>query len=97
MHLNYKRYKEKAEADRQLVLAYKNFFASESGRTVFSDLANRFHLLNATPTDPNLKDRAEGARNVILHILQKTNTDLVQLEKILSGDFSSITGEQKNE
>lgn len=91
LNLKYRRSKEKAEADRQLVIAYKSFFNTEYGKIVFSDLANKYFLLNPLPLDPTLRDRAEGARSVVLQILTKVQANLADLEAILNGDFKSIT------
>jgi hypothetical protein len=76
----------RAQEQRQKVIAYKNFFDTDSGKVVLSDLMNRFHMLNPLP-DTNVY-RAEGSREVVLYILKQTNTDVKRLDKILKGDFT---------
>ncbi len=87
MFLKRKRPEDKVESDRQLIIAYKKVFQSEEGRLVFSDLANRFHLLNKITGSAEEKAEKNGECNVIKHILTQREVDLAQFEKILRGEL----------
>lgn len=89
MLLSRKRLADKAEQDRQRAVNYKRFFGSPEGRDVLFDLMNRYHILNPSPgKDAHELAVAEGQRRVVLYILSQANVDLVQLDKILKGEFN---------
>jgi len=81
---------DKNEADRQRVIAFKQFFGTDQGRTVMLELMNKYFILNPMPVAPNDFQQGvyEGQRQVVLHLLGLANTDLAQLEKIIKGDFT---------
>lgn len=81
---------DKNEADRQKVIAFKQFFGTDQGRVVMLDIMNRYFILNPVPIAINQFQQGvyEGQRQVVLHLLGLANTDLAQFEKILKGDFT---------
>jgi hypothetical protein len=75
------------EEDANLILAYQNCFASDSGKIVLVDLKRVFKFdVSVIPIggdehiDVNRLLRNEGQRSVIIHILTQMAKDLVKTE-----------------
>ncbi len=68
---------------RDLVIAYKNTFATEMGKKVLFDLMDRFHILNGHKGDPH----SEGQRAVVLYLLRQQHIKLEEFDKLLEGDL----------
>ena len=78
---------DRANAARQLVISYKKFFNSHEGKEVFSDLCNRFGLLDDAPLNLDGVGLARhvGAQSVMKYILKQAHIDMAQFEAMLDG------------
>lgn len=56
--------------EKQLLAAYRDFFATDQGKTILDDLANKFCFMDTTfHGDPTEAVFNEGSRNVVIYIL----------------------------
>jgi hypothetical protein len=78
---------------RDLIIAYKQVFSTEQGRTVLFDLMNRNFILDSTNGEP-LK---EGRRAVVLDILKQVNLSLEQFDQLLKGELTAVTRKNAGE
>lgn len=84
---NHKDEEARIVAQRQKIITYKQFFASENGRTVLVDLMDRFSLAFSLKPDASLSaDRVLGRNDVIAYILNQTEMPMEQFDKIVKGD-----------
>lgn len=68
-----------------MIIAYKEAFATDHGKKVLLDLMNSFHIFDSTMADtPEETAFKEGERSVVLRILKTINIDPEQLDKIVS-------------
>ena len=77
------------EDQRQKIISFKKFFGTPAGQEVMTDLMDKFFILNELPktNEPLEMARAEGKRDVVLYLLKRARVDMVQLDKILKGEF----------
>lgn len=69
---------------RDLIIRYKRLFATEDGKEILHDLMKACHVMNSTlDSDPIQMAHNEGARSIVLRILQTINTDPKQMEELL--------------
>lgn len=76
--------KEKKITD--MVVRYQRLFDSEDGKIILHDLMKSCHILRTTfDTAERTEDAIynEGARSVVLRILQTINTDPAQLLELI--------------
>lgn len=64
---------------------YKKVFSSAEGKRVLWDLMKHSGLMSTSfvPNDPHATSYNEGTRQTVLHIIQKLNTDIKTLEKMI--------------
>jgi hypothetical protein len=81
--------KKRLEDQRQKAICFKQFFGTEQGREVMTDLMNKYYILNPLPEteDALALARAEGKRDVVLYLLGRARVDLADLDRILKGEF----------
>jgi hypothetical protein len=75
------------EAEKNLVILYKQVFCTEAGKKVLENLRSVFNFdLSVIPKDNQGRTdiyevfRNEGKRSVVLHILKKTEKDLNEIK-----------------
>ena len=75
------RLEDKAENDRQLVIAFKKtFLGTDEGKLVLTHLLEKYKILGDCESDI-----AEGQRRVLCYILKQAHIDLAQFQKLLEG------------
>lgn len=72
---------KQAEEQRERILTFKRVFSSPEGKTVLTELMNRFHVLNTHKGDPF----KEGERSAVLWILSQAKINVEELDKLLEG------------
>lgn len=67
-----------------LVIAYKNFFSTEEGKTVLYDMMKASGMMvSSFDENPYLMAKNEGHRESVLRILQILKKDAQQLRKFI--------------
>ena len=84
MFIKRKRPEDKADADRQLMIAYKRTFESEHGRVVLLDMINRHYFLQSHG-DGNA-EREKGKRIVVEDVMGRVFTKVEDFERLLKGE-----------
>jgi len=64
--------------------AYKSFFSTDDGQLVIYDLMKKGHFLSPTVgSSPEISNRNEGQRELVLYILEMTERDIVKTHKLM--------------
>ena len=69
----------------EMISRYTSLFKTEDGEKVLWDLCKTFNVVGTTfDTNPHVMAYNEGARAVVMRILQTINTDPEALDKLMS-------------
>lgn len=88
---------QKADRAKKLLQQYQRTFDGD-GKEVLHDLCQRYYLLGDTfDPDTNMSYYKQGQRAVVLHILEMTNTNIVDLERMFAESMNRRTLEWGDE